>query len=149
MPSLLSPHTLLPLSWVPLAQPGLVSASSTDRAGAGTLLVCAGLTSHHSHCTLHLLPISHQTRHQGRGGRICGDFAWPVQGGGAGPLAGDVLCCLSLSQQCVSQFVPHTQSAYRDTKYSRLHTNIFIRFSLCHKILRLLDIKHFIFGLKE
>ena len=138
MPSLLSPHTLLPLSWVPLAQPGLVSASSTDRAGL--VHYWSVLGSHHSHCTLHLLPISHQTRHQGRrGARICGDFAWPVQGGGAGPLAGDVLCCLSLSQQCVSQFVPHTQSAYRDTKYSRLHTNIFIRFSLCHKFLRLLE----------
>ena len=47
---------------------------------------------------------------------------------------GDVLCCLSLSQsvQCVSQFVYHTQSAYRDTEYSRLHTNIFIQFSLSH-----------------
>ena len=58
MPSLLSPHTLLPLSWVPLAQPGLVSASSTDRAGAGTLLVCAGLTSQSLHTALaaHITP---------------------------------------------------------------------------------------------
>ena len=126
MPSLLTPHTLLPLSWVPLAQPGLSSASSTDRAGAGTLLVCA--VPHIASQSLHTALAAHITPDQAPGaeGRICGDFAWPVQGGGAGLLAGDVLCCLSLSQQCVSQFVPHTQSAYRDTKYSRLHTNIFI-----------------------